>query len=76
MSRKGCTAAPGYSRDAKIPGLLRSPFTAQGRSYTFKSNPRQPFFTLNHAAYSAGRNNRVSTVATIKPPMIATAIGP
>ncbi len=36
----------------------------------------QPFFTLNHAAYNAGRNSRVSTVATINPPMIATAIGP
>src|SRR3954447_14884762 len=33
-------------------------------------------FTLNHAAYSAGRNNSVSTVATSSPPMIATAIGP
>ena len=32
--------------------------------------------TLNHAAYSAGRNKSVSTVATNKPPMIATAIGP
>ncbi|GLO05171.1 hypothetical protein PPUJ13061_50730 [Pseudomonas putida] len=36
----------------------------------------QVFFTLNHAAYNAGRNNRVNAVATIKPPMIATAIGP
>ena len=36
----------------------------------------QVFFTLNHAAYNAGRNNRVNTVATINPPMIATAIGP
>ncbi len=36
----------------------------------------QPFFTLNHAAYNAGRNSKVNTVATIKPPMIATAIGP
>src|SRR5574343_1231566 len=32
--------------------------------------------TLNHAAYSAGRNRSVSKVATHKPPMIATAIGP
>jgi hypothetical protein len=32
--------------------------------------------TLNHAAYNAGRNNSVRTVATINPPMIATAIGP
>ncbi|GJB77583.1 hypothetical protein KAM380_020480 [Aeromonas caviae] len=36
----------------------------------------QPFFTLNQAAYNAGKNSRVSTVATINPPMIATAIGP
>jgi len=36
----------------------------------------QPFFTRNHAAYNAGRNSKVSTVATINPPMIATAIGP
>ncbi|GLR37709.1 hypothetical protein GCM10011247_31070 [Pseudomonas plecoglossicida] len=36
----------------------------------------QPFLTLNHAAYNAGRNSNVSTVATINPPMIATAIGP
>lgn len=32
--------------------------------------------TRNHAAYSAGRNSSVSAVATISPPMIATAIGP
>jgi len=32
--------------------------------------------TLNHAAYSAGRNSNVSRVATSNPPMIATAIGP
>ncbi|MBK4999434.1 hypothetical protein IAE37_001710 [Pseudomonas sp. S31] len=37
---------------------------------------RQPFLTLNHAAYNAGRNSSVSAVATINPPMIATAIGP
>ena len=36
----------------------------------------QSFLTLNHAAYNAGRNNRVNAVATINPPMIATAIGP
>ena len=43
-----------------------------------KALPRdlQPFLTLNHAAYNAGKNNRVNAVATIKPPMIATAIGP
>ncbi len=34
------------------------------------------FFTLNHPAYNAGRNSRVKAVATINPPMIATAIGP
>ena len=32
--------------------------------------------TLNQAAYIAGKANRVSNVATIKPPMMATAIGP
>ena len=32
--------------------------------------------TRYHAAYSAGRNSRVSAVATIRPPMMATAIGP
>ena len=32
--------------------------------------------TRNQAAYSAGRNSSVSAVATIRPPMIATAIGP
>ncbi len=32
--------------------------------------------TRNHAAYSAGRNTSVSTVATTMPPIIATAIGP
>ncbi len=32
--------------------------------------------TRNQAAYSAGRNSRVSAVATISPPMIATAIEP
>ncbi len=43
---------------------------------TSRSPDLQPFFTLNHAAYNAGRNSSVSTVATINPPMIATAIGP
>ena len=32
--------------------------------------------TLNHAAYSAGTKKIVSTVATVRPPMIAIAIGP
>src|SRR5450830_100453 len=32
--------------------------------------------TLNHAAYKAGKNNNVNPVAMIKPPIIATAIGP
>src|SRR5271166_1295473 len=32
--------------------------------------------TRNHAIYNAGRKISVSTVATIKPPMIAKAIGP
>ena len=32
--------------------------------------------TRNQAAYSAGRKSSVSAVATISPPMIATAIGP
>jgi len=43
-----------------------------------KALPRDlyPFFTLNHAAYNAGRNSKVNAVATINPPMIATAIGP
>jgi hypothetical protein len=31
---------------------------------------------LNQAAYIAGRANKVNAVATIKPPMIAIAIGP
>src|SRR5688500_13324519 len=31
--------------------------------------------TRNHAAYNAGRNSSVSAVATVSPPMIATAIG-
>src|SRR3990167_11338478 len=32
--------------------------------------------TRNQAAYSAGKNSRVKAVATTRPPMIATAIGP
>ncbi len=31
---------------------------------------------LNHAAYIAGKDNSVNPVATIKPPMMAIAIGP
>ncbi len=31
---------------------------------------------LNQAAYIAGKANKVKAVATIKPPMIAIAIGP
>ena len=30
----------------------------------------------NHVAYKAGKKNSVSNVATNKPPMMATAIGP
>ena len=33
-------------------------------------------FTRNHAAYIAGSASKVSAVATIRPPMMATAIGP
>src|SRR5205085_3156196 len=33
-------------------------------------------FTRKQAAYIAGSASRVSTVATMRPPMIATAIGP
>ena len=33
-------------------------------------------FTRNQAAYMAGSDSSVSAVATIRPPMIATAIGP
>ena len=32
--------------------------------------------TLNQAAYIAGKANKVKAVATINPPMMATAIGP
>src|SRR5690349_21571739 len=32
--------------------------------------------TRNQAAYNAGKNKSVNAVATISPPMIATAIGP
>ena len=35
-----------------------------------------PRFTLNQAAYSAGRKKIVRNVATVRPPMIAIAIGP
>ena len=31
---------------------------------------------MNQAAYIAGKANRVKAVATINPPMMATAIGP
>jgi hypothetical protein len=31
---------------------------------------------LNQAAYIAGKANKVKAVATIKPPMMAIAIGP
>ncbi|VEE54384.1 Uncharacterised protein [Stenotrophomonas maltophilia] len=38
--------------------------------------PDSSGLTRNHAAYSAGRNTRVSTVPTIRPPMIEIAIEP
>jgi hypothetical protein len=53
-----------------------SPVAGPRAEVSRRSAQRSRAFTLNHAAYSAGRNNSVSTVATIKPPMIATAIGP
>ena len=31
---------------------------------------------MNQAAYMAGKANKVSAVATIRPPMMATAMGP
>ena len=34
------------------------------------------FLMRNAAAYMAGKASRVSTVATIRPPMMATAMGP
>jgi len=33
VPRKGCEAAPGFWMHQQSPGLLRSPFAAQGRSY-------------------------------------------
>src|SRR5690606_17198108 len=33
-------------------------------------------FTRKHTAYNAGRNNKVNKVAMIRPPMMATAMGP
>jgi len=38
--------------------------------------PDSSGLTRNHAAYSAGRNTRVNTVPTIRPPMIEIAIEP
>ena len=38
--------------------------------------PDSSGLTRNHAAYSAGRNTSVSTVPTIRPPMIEIAIDP
>ena len=38
--------------------------------------PDSSGFTRNHAAYNAGRNTSVSTVPTIRPPMIEIAIEP
>ena len=64
------------------PGAALQPIATQGRSHIDRrmqdlcGSGLQPFFTLNQAAYYAGKNSRVSTVATINPPMIATAIGP
>ncbi len=45
---------------------------------TFKVTVFQAVFLsiLNQAAYIAGKANKVKAVATIKPPMIAIAIGP
>jgi len=45
---------------------------------TFKVAVFQAVFLsiLNQAAYMAGKANKVKAVATIKPPMIAIAIGP
>ena len=34
------------------------------------------FPTLNHMAYIAGKTRSVSKVAIVKPPIIATAMGP
>ena len=60
-------------------GVQPPPRTEQSKRRRFaqcQSYRASPGFTRNHAAYSAGRNTRVSTVPTIRPPMIEIAIEP
>ena len=78
-------AAPAEADPPSVPNALmprtpRGPTRVKKRPLIVPLRPRQPAassgFTRNHAAYSAGRNSNVSAVATIRPPMIATAIEP
>ncbi len=54
-------------------------FTAFSARYVLKFHHGRKIessFTRYQAAYSAGKNRQVSSVATTSPPMMLTAIGP
>ncbi len=70
---KGLLCSP--SPASRLPRVLWEPACRRMEGKALPCNP-QPFLTLNQAAYSAGKNSKVNAVATINPPMIATAIGP
>lgn len=59
-------------REELVEDALRK-FSVIGNGFVDGSQRRR---TLNHAAYSAGTKKIVSSVATLRPPMIAIAIGP
>src|SRR6185369_17680383 len=54
--------------------LCDGPCPPFGREKSFQATLSR--LTRNHAAYIAGSASNVSTVATISPPMMATAMGP
>src|SRR5262245_44675820 len=66
----------GWLRNSAGRSRLDQAFTAEGGVAYHAAAAVRERRTLNQAAYSAGRNSRVRTVATVSPPMMATAIGP
>src|SRR5690349_24902805 len=69
-TRKG----EGHERRAQREKALNVAKKFAARESQRRRSP-QARLTRNQAAYSAGKNNNVRTVATSRPPMIATASG-
>ncbi len=89
-TREQFTTPAGLPSDETVPGRATAnvrhaglgpppappPGQWPGAAHVHDQAPASSGLTRNHAAYSAGRNTKVSTVPTINPPMIEIAIEP